>query len=528
MQVLWGTCVHYGATSVPFGAIRSAVQGWMDERAELPGTDQLPAVDELMTLPQLDRAVRRITDLGSTVLVIDDLQWADISSLDLLAFLITGLRAQRLAIVMTVRDEDQPDGHHLRRWLPDMRRLPRFAELRLDRLDLEATAAQVAALYGSFLPPAGLSAQVHDRSDGNPYLTELLVRGITEAGANPHDLPDHLRDALLARWQGLSQEARDLTRLLAQGGRPVLVDVLQQVASLLGEPASVTSAAIREAVSAGVAERRSSRSLWFRHPLIAEVLTDGGGPAESVPIHAAYVEVLADQDQPQAAELAFHNERALRPNDAFAWSLTAATEAADAQGVPERLEHLLRACRLWGQATDAAREGVKLPELLLRASRTAQGLGKLDLASDLIEQAIESESDEDVRMTCRLHVLHHGLLILNGKAPASEITAALRRALTLAEMLPGTAEDAIAKAALARVEFWAGGGDVDALSAASLEIARALGVPDALAPALAVTAEAHPDDPDGNGNAGGGVSAARRCAATRWRCSTAGSAWATC
>ena len=258
-----------------------------------------------------------------------------------------------------------------------------------------------------------------------------------------------------------------------------------------------TGSAIREAVAAGVAEHHPARTLWFRHPLIAEVLTDGLGAAESVPIHAAYVEVLADQVPPHAAELAFHCERAEQPSEAFEWSLTAAGEAADAQGVPERLDHLLRACRLWDQVTKPARDGVNYAELLLRTSRAAQGLGKLDLASDLVERAlVESETCGDGRMVCRLKVLQHALLVFDGKAPASEVTTPLADALSLAETLPGTAEDAIARAALARVDSWAGGHNKETLAAAAVAIARKVGAPEALAPALAVSAEADPEATD--------------------------------
>ena len=364
MQVLWGTCVHFRATSLPFGAVRSAVEGWQEQQADLTGSDLSPVRDDLTTLPQLDQAVRRIAELRPTVLVIDDLQWADVSSLDLLAFLVTGLRSQRMAIIVTVRDDERPEGHPLHRWLPDMRRLPRFAEVRLDRLDLETTAAQVESLYTSSMPPVGLPAQIYGRSLGNPYLTELLVRGISAEPGPPSSstLSEDLRDVLLVRWQGLSQEARDVTRLLAHGGRPVVLDVLESVAGRLGTPPAVTGSAIREAITAGVADHHPSRTVWFRHPLIAEVLTDGLGTAESVPIHAAYVEVLADQVPPPAAELAFHCAMAEQPNQAFGWSLIAAGEAADAHGVPERLDHLLRACRLWDQVANTAKEGVNYSE----------------------------------------------------------------------------------------------------------------------------------------------------------------------
>src|SRR6478752_511215 len=151
-EVLWGTCAHFGAGTVPFGAVASALDGYISRAAEgvrgqvLQGLGDLdallPSAPEVMEphpgilLQQFDRAIRRIAHLSPCVLVIDDLQWADQSSLDLLAFLATGFLDQRLAILVTVRDEDRFEGHVLNGWLADLRRLPGISECHLSRLDL--------------------------------------------------------------------------------------------------------------------------------------------------------------------------------------------------------------------------------------------------------------------------------------------------------------------------------------------------------------------------------------------------------
>ena len=93
------------------------------------------------------------------MLVIDDLQWADASSLDLLAFLISGFRDQQLAVVATVRDEDRPESHRLTSWLAEVRRMPSVEEMHLERLGPEGTAAQVAALTGDDFVAFAVSPQ---------------------------------------------------------------------------------------------------------------------------------------------------------------------------------------------------------------------------------------------------------------------------------------------------------------------------------------------------------------------------------
>jgi hypothetical protein len=249
--VLWGTCVHFGAAAVPFAAVASALDGWLvraeedvrskvhdglgDLAALLPSAPAVFEPQAGLLLRQLDRAIRRIADRAPAVLVIDDLQWADQSSLEVLACLVTGFRGQALCVVVTVRDEDQVDGHVLNRWLAELRRLPGVSEQHLQRLDLVDTAQQIASLTGQSVLPDGFSDEAYRRSGGNPYLTELLVQaGTSSAPAVRASVHDALRQALLSRWSAMSVSAREISRLLALAGRPVERSVLASVATQLG------------------------------------------------------------------------------------------------------------------------------------------------------------------------------------------------------------------------------------------------------------------------------------------------------
>lgn len=182
-QVLWGTCVHFGEASVPFAPVTGALRGWLARADDAVRTAVMSGAGELGTLlpalggertaepgrllPLIDLVFNRLADRAPTVVVIDDLHWADRTSLDVLAYLIAGLRDQRLALLATCRDEHRGEGHPLHSWLADMRRMPAFMELRLDRLDLAATDDQIAGLLGRDVD-IGFTARVHERSAGNP------------------------------------------------------------------------------------------------------------------------------------------------------------------------------------------------------------------------------------------------------------------------------------------------------------------------------------------------------------------------
>ena len=72
------------------------------------------------------------------ILVIDDVQWADRSTLDAIMYVIAGPACRRLAVIATLRAGEVGLGHPLQRWLADIRRLPRNTELTLDPLDRDA------------------------------------------------------------------------------------------------------------------------------------------------------------------------------------------------------------------------------------------------------------------------------------------------------------------------------------------------------------------------------------------------------
>ena len=169
----------------------------------------------------VDALLNRILELGPVLLVVDDVQWADQASLTALAYLIAGFSRQQLALVTTHRDEESHHADEFRTWFADMRRMPSVDVLALERLDRETTRSQVAGLLGAE-PADTLLDQVFRRSEGNAYLTELLVsetRPHAESLTEP--LPTVLQDALLSAWQRLEPAARGLTRTIAVAGRPI-------------------------------------------------------------------------------------------------------------------------------------------------------------------------------------------------------------------------------------------------------------------------------------------------------------------
>ncbi|WP_448003297.1 AAA family ATPase [Agromyces bauzanensis] len=123
--VLVGGCLPLTNMAVPFLALRSALR---DIRGGEVGSAPrfLEAGQPAENVPLLlDGWLDEVCSINPVVLVIDDLQWADQSTLDALMYLVAGPRARRLALVATMRSSEIGEDHPLLRWLADIRRMPR-------------------------------------------------------------------------------------------------------------------------------------------------------------------------------------------------------------------------------------------------------------------------------------------------------------------------------------------------------------------------------------------------------------------
>jgi DNA-binding CsgD family transcriptional regulator len=476
-EVLWGTCVRFGAASVPFAGVVQALDSWALHVEPAVRTAVFEESDELSILlpsmgmrssdvppsrllPVVDRVVQRIVDRQPTIVVIDDLQWADVSSLDVLAYLIAGFRRQNLALVVTIREEDRPVGHPLHGWLADMRRLPGVSELMLARLDADETSEQIVQILGR---PATeeLVTDVLQRSGGNAYLTELLVRDLQpDARGVPSEPPQALREALLARWHSLSEPARLVTRVLAVGGRPTTFETLSAVADS-AVPAQDLPVLVHEAVDAGVVQVTGDETYWFRHPLLAEVLLATLTVRELMPVHAAYADALEaiaasrpDLAAGLSADLAVHHEGAGRFDRAFAFSIHAADFAHELRASTEEAAHLTRACSLWERAGEEVRGSTEdRIALLLRTSRMGEQAGVLE-NTEILDQAISLVDRQNQPLLASTLLAERGYRAWQHDPSNTQVRPELFEAVQLTEPFPDSAERAVALANLVMAELW--------------------------------------------------------------------------
>ena len=208
------------------------------------------------------------------LLVLDDLQWADRSTRQLLLYLLAGLGDVQLSVLAAVRAESLHGTHPLRRVLAELRRLRsvRVVDL-LAAGPRRSTLELVTAIAGAEVEPEDAD-RVFKRSGGNPFVVEELARDLRDGRV---ELSDTLREIFLSRVDELPPNAHAVVHAVAAGVEPVEHARAGPGAAGCGEEQLI------DAVRAAVAHRfvvSAADGYRLRHRLVAEMLEHEVLPAE--------------------------------------------------------------------------------------------------------------------------------------------------------------------------------------------------------------------------------------------------------
>lgn len=270
-----------------------------------------------------DAAIAELTGTAPTVLLIEDVHWADDATLDVLAHLARRIERLAAAVVVTIRDGGAPAGHPLHRWLGTLAGGP-VRRVALHPLSV-AAVGELAA--GSGWDPTAL----HALTGGNAFfVTEVLA-------AAPGEVPDTVADAVLTRVRRLSGEARDALAQLAVVPGTVdfeLVDTLLD--GRLDALAEAEEHAILQVHPHGVA---------FRHELARQAIELSLPLLRRRALHLTVITVLRGQSRPELARLVHHAARAGDTDTVISYAARAGRQAAAAGSHRQALAHFEAAMR---------------------------------------------------------------------------------------------------------------------------------------------------------------------------------------
>ncbi|MEU1606680.1 ATP-binding protein [Micromonospora matsumotoense] len=282
------------------------------------------------------------------VLVLDDLQWADSASLQLISHLAARL-PDRTTLIGALRDRAPTPGSALSRMLATVSRLPGHQRVHLGNLN-EAEVAELIRRETGAVPTPDATRGILARTAGNPFFVRELSRLLKDRPRGRAGVPATVRDVVIDRMAGLDADARDLLRIAALIGREVELGLLARAAGL---DLDGCLERLEPVQALGMLESRPDDpfSLRFAHDLVREAVAATTRPAQVGQLHLRIADAL---------------ERG----------------GPDAETVAERLAHHLWSAGLLAEPARTARA-------LIRAGRHAAGKSALDVAERRLRAAVQ-------------------------------------------------------------------------------------------------------------------------------------------
>jgi hypothetical protein len=338
-----GAWVTAALAACPPYVARSAHRILPEVTPDRPPDDTEDGWDRQRLFFAVGNLVRALYDLSPFALVIEDLHWGDVATLDLLEHLLSA-PVPPPGIVATYRLDDPLTPPVVSDWRARVQRSGRVSTLELGPLSRAESARQIELLVGH-VQSAEQVDRIHRRAGGHPLFTEQLV-----SGGGDGALPALLVDLLDRRIRGLTGPSWATARALAVADRPLGERALADVAGL-------TSSELVEALH-DLADQRllfgpqSAAQVALRHPLLAEAIRRRLTATETTEQHHRVAAVLSHDTDASAAEVAAHWRGAREPHLELEWTTRAAVQADARFAGVEAAELWRRALELWpGRAT---------------------------------------------------------------------------------------------------------------------------------------------------------------------------------
>ncbi|MGH3104459.1 MAG: helix-turn-helix transcriptional regulator [Gaiellaceae bacterium] len=393
MRVLTGEAVQ--EATPPYGPVVAAFRSFL--RAEPEGLSDCGPLSRYLALilPELGRtaeggdratlfeavhcAFETIARRGPVTVFLDDLQWADDATVELLPALTVLFEQEPVLVIGAYRSDEMPRGHPIRRLRAELRRARLLRELVVEPFQGEQTAALAGRVLGREVGPS-LAAAIHDRTQGVPFFIEefaaaLAASGLLRDGGPVVELPrradlpmpETVRDAVLLRADRLSAKGRQALEVAAVAGLRFELGLVLDLA---------TEEGLDEAIESGfVLEAEPGRGA-FRHALTREALYEAVTWTRRRTLHSEVAARLESAGAPPGA-VAEHWLAGQQPSRARPAFLASAELFSVLHAHRDAAHAVRRAIELWP-------EGEEEPARLAALDRLGE---YAELSGDLSEAA---------------------------------------------------------------------------------------------------------------------------------------------
>jgi DNA-binding SARP family transcriptional activator len=320
-----------------------------------PASD--PEIERRQLFVAVQRLLSRLAESGPLLIVVDDLHWADRSSLLLGRHLARQERLGPVLLVGTYRDTELDRGHPLPDLIADVERYRPVPRVRLSGMDEREVAALIGSWHGNEVEENAVRA-IRAETNGNPFFVKQLVRHLEETGDGA-DLdvgerlvvPQGVRDVIARRVARLPDQGGDVLRAAALIGRDFDYELLERVVDVSEERLlDVLDAAVRGALLAEVPSAPGRYS--FAHALLRSAIESELSATRKARLHRRIGETIEqlhrDRLDPWLDELARHFAAAVpqEVDRAVDYAVRAAAQASARLAYDEAAELLARAVAL--------------------------------------------------------------------------------------------------------------------------------------------------------------------------------------
>ena len=391
-------------------------------------SDDRGSGNKYMLFDEIASYLRAASSTRPLVVMLDDMQWADASTWDVLEHVFAQLEDDRLLLCLTIRLEDERgDALERRRRLS---RDERFQELHLQRLTIEELETWLGQVFVGSAVSADLLPFLHEYSEGNPLLATQLLRMLLDDGAirqvggtwqlrAPQEvlLPAAITGLMERRLARLSPRTRQILTTAAVIGREFDIDVL---AAAEGCNEDELLDALEEGEGVAVLEQTredNASASTFAHSLLVQAALRSVNGRRVARVHERVARALEEHRPDSLADIARHFDRAGNGAQAYRYAVRAGKASVSVYAYEE-------ARRFFAMAERCAQTASERGQAMLHLVEVAEAEGHYADGEALCERALgESQEPVPPAQSLPLRRLRERLRSLQGQQPRRTIFA---------------------------------------------------------------------------------------------------------
>jgi len=346
-----------GLPPVSLAELAALVPEIADRCAGLPQlSNDFPEARQARLSRAVDQLLEALRGDHALVFIVDDIQWADDASAQVLHYLSRNATQRAVLVIYAYRDEAIDSDERFAQFIESLRRDSDARRITLARLDFAATENLVTKFADAKFSVPGLAERLHRETEGNPFflmsILHSLIEGETQLEQHASDapglLPDALRAAVRVRLSHVPKTIRPLLDTAAVLGRRFDFDTLLDVTQ---EPEEQLLDAVEELVKRRLLREEAEGGIYdFNHDKLREVVYHDISGARRKLLHRSVAETIERLNEDAVhecdAQLAEHYERAQIWDKALHYLVLAAERSQKLFAMRDALHWLDRAVAL--------------------------------------------------------------------------------------------------------------------------------------------------------------------------------------